>query len=61
MENGDTLKLMICFQVGMENRHFSHNLMDDKFGSCFFRNVGLNVLKAINLSNQAILKKLSGP
>jgi hypothetical protein len=52
---------MICFQVGMENRHFSHNLMDDKFGSCFFRNVGLNVLKAINLSNQAILKKLSGP
>jgi hypothetical protein len=47
MDNGNTFKQIIPFQAQMENHLVLPPHMVNKFGICYYKNVGRNVLKVI--------------
>lgn len=59
MVSGNIFKLMTVFQVLMDQVLALLSHMENKFGSCYFKNVGQSVLKVIKLSYLEVQNKLS--
>jgi len=59
MDSGNTFKQIIVFQAQMENHLALQNHMVNKFGLCYYKNVGRNVLKVIKQLYQEVQNRHS--